>query len=96
MTGEGLRRWATHLLSGKDNSTPDLARYAWAFANFAIVGTAAASVFKGLPVSLTELASALGIANTSAAVSTKLKESTEPDPPAGDVRPPEPQAGDTP
>lgn len=85
MTGDGLRRWVTHLLSGKDNRTPDLARYAWLFANVAIIGTAAASVFKGLPVSLTELASALGIANTSGAVSTKIKESTEPEPPAGDT-----------
>ncbi len=77
-----MRRWAQKLLSGKDNSTPDLARHAWLLANLAIIGTAAAATFKGLPVSLTELAGALGIANTSGAVATKLKETTEPDAPA--------------
>jgi len=79
MNGAGMRRWAQQLLSGKDNSTPDLARYAWLLANLAIIGTAAAATFKGMPVSLTELAGALGIANTSGAVATKLKETTEPD-----------------
>ena len=49
--------------------------------HIAIIGTAAAATFKGLPVSLTELAGALGIANTSGAVATKLKETTEPDAP---------------
>ncbi len=81
MNGARMRRWAQQLLSGKDNSTPDLARYAWLLANLAIIGTAAAATWKGLPVSLTELAAALGIANTSGAAATKLKESTEPDAP---------------
>ena len=58
MNGAMLRRWAQQLLSGKDNSTPDLARHAWLLANLAIISTAAAATFKGLPVSLTELASA--------------------------------------
>ena len=82
MNAAQMRRWAQQLLSGKDNSTPDLARHAWLLANLAIIGTAAAATFKGLPVSLTELAGALGIANTSGAVATKLKETTEPDVPA--------------
>lgn len=82
MNGSQVRRWAQQLLSGKDNSTPDLARHAWLLANLAIIGTAAAATFKGMPVSLTELAGALGIANTSGAVATKLKETTEPDVPA--------------
>jgi hypothetical protein len=43
MNGAQLRRWAQQLLSGKDNSTPDLARYAWLIANLAIIGTAAAA-----------------------------------------------------
>ena len=87
MNGARVRRWAQQLLSGKDNSTPDLARHAWLLANLAIIGTAAAATIKGLPVSLTELAGALGIANTSGAVATKLKETTEPDraPEPGDV-----------
>lgn len=68
------------LLSGKDNSTPDLARYAWLLANLAVIFMAVVSVFKGIPVSLTELATALAIANTTAAAATKLKETTEPDP----------------
>ena len=82
MNGARIQRWAQQLLSGKDNSTPDLARHAWLLANLAIIGTAAAATFKGMPVSLTELAGALGIANTSGAVATKLKESTEPEAPA--------------
>lgn len=89
MNGASLRRWAQQLLSGKDNSTPDLARHAWLLANLAIIGTAAAATVKGLPVSLTELAGALGIANTSGAVATKLKETTEPDRAASDSEAPQ-------
>ncbi len=79
MSAAGLRRWATHLFSGKDNRTADMARHAWALANLAIIGTAIASLCRGLPVSLTELATALSIANASAAAAVKIKESTEPD-----------------
>ncbi len=79
MSAAGFRRWATQLFSGKDNRTPDMARHAWAVANIAIIGTAIASLCRGQPVSLTELATALSIANASAAAAAKIKESTEPD-----------------
>ena len=72
------RAYAGKLLSGRDNATPDVARWAWLLADLAIIAAAAVSLARGLPVSLTELASALAIANTSAAAATKLKETTEP------------------
>ena len=75
-----ILKWGRLLLSGKDNATPDLARYSWLLANIAVIAAAAISLVKGVPISLTELATALAIANTSAAAATKIKETTEPEP----------------
>ena len=71
----------THLLTGKDNKTHDIARWAW-MGGFILVGAAAIYlIYAGHEISLTELAGALGIVSGSGAASVAAKQvsGSEPD-----------------
>ena len=64
----------THILTGKDNKTHDIARWAWML-GFLLVGSAAIYlIYTGKDVSLTELAGALGIVSGSGAASVAGKQ----------------------
>jgi len=72
----------THILTGKDNQTHDIAKWAWML-GFVLVGAAAIYlIYSGKEISLTELAGALGIVSGSGAASVAGKHmaGAEPDP----------------
>jgi hypothetical protein len=72
----------THILTGKDNQTHDIAKWAWML-GFVLVGVAAIYlIYSGKEISLTELAGALGIVSGSGAASVAGKHmaGAEPDP----------------
>jgi len=72
----------THLLTGKDNQTHDIAKWAWML-GFVLVGASAIFlIYSGKEISLTELAGALGIVSGSGAASVAGKHmaGAEPDP----------------
>jgi len=72
----------THILTGKDNQTHDIAKWAWML-GFILVGAAAIYlIYSGKEISLTELAGALGIVSGSGAASVAGKHmaGAEPDP----------------
>jgi len=63
----------THILTGKDNKTHDIARWTW-FLGFIVVAAAAIYlIYVGKEISLTELAGALGIVSGSGAASVAGK-----------------------
>jgi len=63
----------THILTGKDNKTHDIAKWAWML-GFILVGSAAIyMIYAGKEISLTELAGALGIVSGSGAASVAGK-----------------------
>ena len=63
-----------HCLTGKDNSTHDIARWAWML-GFLLVGASAIYlIYAGKDISLTELAGALGIVSGSGAASVAGKQ----------------------
>lgn len=64
----------THLLTGKDNQTHDIARWAWMLGFFLVGGSAIYLIYAGHPISLTELAGALGIVSGSGAASVAGKQ----------------------
>lgn len=64
----------THILTGKDNKTHDIARWAW-LGGFVLVGVSAIYlIYVGKEISLTELAGALGIVSGSGAASVAGKQ----------------------
>jgi hypothetical protein len=64
----------TNLLTGKDNKTHDIARWAWML-GFLLVGISAIYlIYAGKEISLTELAGALGIISGSGAASVAGKQ----------------------
>ena len=72
----------THILTGKDNQTHDIAKWAWML-GFLLVGFSAIYlIYTGKEISLTELAGALGIVSGSGAASVAGKHmaGAEPDP----------------
>ena len=72
----------THILTGKDNATHDIAKWAWML-GFLLVGFSAIYlIYTGKEISLTELAGALGIVSGSGAASVAGKHmaGAEPDP----------------
>jgi CHASE2 domain-containing sensor protein len=73
----------THLLTGKDNQTHDIARWAWMLGFILIGGAAIYMIYAGKDLSLTELAGALGIVSGSGAASVAGKQlsGAEPDVP---------------
>ena len=64
----------THILTGKDNKTHDIAKWTWMLGFFLVGGAAIYLIFVGKEVSLTELASALGIVSGSGAASVAGKQ----------------------
>jgi len=73
----------THILTGKDNKTHDIAKWAWML-GFLLVGSSAIYlIYAGKEISLTELAGALGIISGSGAASVAGKHmvGAEPDVP---------------
>ena len=64
----------THILTGKDNQTHDIAKWAWML-GFLLVGCSAIYlIYTGKDTSLTELAGALGIVSGSGAASVAAKQ----------------------
>ena len=71
----------THILTGKDNTTHDIAKWAWML-GFILIGCSAIYlIYIGKEISLTELAGALGIVSGSGAASVAGKQmaGAEPD-----------------
>ena len=70
----------THILTGKDNNTHDIAKWAWML-GFLLVGCSAIYlIYTGKDISLTELAGALGIVSGSGAASVAAKQVSGPEP----------------
>jgi hypothetical protein len=71
-----------HILTGKDNSTHDIAKWAWMLGFFLVGASAIYLIYAGKDISLTELAGALGIVSGSGAASVAGKQmaGAEPDP----------------
>jgi plasmid maintenance system antidote protein VapI len=67
-----------NLLTGKDNVTHDIARWAWAIGFIAVIGIAVYEVLQAQHISLTELAEALGIVSGAGGASVMMKKDTEP------------------
>ena len=63
-----------HLLTGKDNSTHDIAKWAWMLGFLLVGGAAIYLIYAGKEISLTELAGALGIVSGSGAASVAGKQ----------------------
>ena len=70
-----------HLLTGKDNKTHDIARWAWLGGFLLVAIVAIGLIYTGKEISLTELAGALGIVSGSGAASVAGKQmaGAEPD-----------------
>jgi len=68
----------THLLTGKDNQTFDIARVAWLISLLAVLCVAGYQVVMHGAVSLRELAESLGIVSASGGASVWAKKDTEP------------------
>lgn len=71
----------THILTGKDNKTHDIAKWAWMLGFILVGGAAIYLIYTGKEISLTELAGALGIVSGSGAASVAGKHmaGTEPE-----------------
>ena len=63
-----------HLLTGKDNQTHDIAKWAWMLGFLLVGGAAIYLIYTGKEISLTELAGALGIVSGSGAASVAGKQ----------------------
>jgi CHASE2 domain-containing sensor protein len=61
------------LLTGRDNNTHDIARWAWMLGFLVVAGAAIYLIYSGKEISLTELAGALGIVSGSGAASVAGK-----------------------
>ena len=68
----------THLLTGKDNQTYDIARVAWFVGMIAVLLIAGYQVITHGMVSLRELAESLGIVSASGGASVWAKKDAEP------------------
>jgi hypothetical protein len=68
----------THLLTGKDNKTFDIARVAWFISLIAVLFVAGYQVLEHGVVSLKELAESLGIVSASGGASVWAKKDAEP------------------
>jgi hypothetical protein len=70
------------MMTGKDNNTHDIAKWAWLGGFFAIVCAAIYEIYVGHPMSLMEIATSLGIVSGSGAASVAGKQvaGAEPEP----------------
>ena len=69
-----MNKILTHILTGKDNATHDIARWAWALGFLVVASAAIYLIYAGHEISLTELAGALGIVSGSGAASVAAKQ----------------------
>ena len=69
----------SHILTGKDNQTHDIARWAWMLGFLVVAGAAIYLIYSGKEISLTELASALGIVSGAGGASVMMKKDSEPE-----------------
>jgi hypothetical protein len=67
------------LLTGKDNKTHDLGRWTWMAGFISIICIAIYEVMQSKAISLTELASALGIVSGAGGASVMMKSNSEPE-----------------
>jgi CHASE2 domain-containing sensor protein len=68
-----MNKILSHILTGKDNQTHDIARWAWMLGFLVVAGAAIYLIYSGKEISLTELAGALGIVSGSGAASVAGK-----------------------
>jgi len=73
-----MKDFLNQLLTGKDNHTQDIARWAWMIGFIAVISIAVYEVIQAHQVSLTELAEALGIVSGAGGASVMMKKDTEP------------------
>jgi hypothetical protein len=73
-----MNKILTHLLTGKDNQTHDIARWTWLVGFVAIICIAIYEVMQSHQVSLTELAEALGLVSGAGGASVMMKQNSEP------------------
>jgi len=73
-----MKDFLNQLLTGKDNQTHDIARWAWMIGFIAVISIAVYEVIQAHQVSLTELAEALGIVSGAGGASVMMKKDTEP------------------
>mgnify|MGYP003353027207 CR=1 FL=1 len=71
----------THILTGKDNKTHDIAKWAWIGGFVAVISAALYQIAMGHTISLMEIASSLGIVSGagSASVAGKQMAGAEPE-----------------
>lgn len=77
---EKIKTYLTHLLSGRDNTTPDLGRWSWMGSFIAIVGAAIWNKVSGAAVDLMQFAQALGVVVGAHGAALWAKRDTEPKP----------------
>ena len=75
---EVLLNFFSHLLTGKDNQTFDIARVAWLVSLLAVLSVAVYEVATHGAVSLRELAESLGIVSGAGGASVWAKKDAEP------------------
>jgi len=68
-----MNKILSHILTGKDNQTHDIARWAWMLGFLVVACAAIYLIYSGKEISLTELAGALGIVSGSGAASVAGK-----------------------
>jgi len=73
-----MKDFLNQLLTGRDNHTQDIARWAWMIGFIAVISIAVYEVIQAHQVSLTELAEALGIVSGAGGASVMMKKDTEP------------------
>jgi len=73
-----MKDFLNQLLTGKDNQTHDIARWAWMIGFIAVISIAVYEVMQAHQISLTELAEALGIVSGAGGASVMMKKDTEP------------------
>ena len=74
-----MNKIVNDLLTGKDNQTHDLGRWTWFIGFVAIIAIATYEVMQSKAISLTELASALGIVSGAGGASVMMKQNSEPE-----------------
>ena len=75
---EALRQ----ILTGRDNSTHDVARWSWVLCIFSLITSAGLNAYIGRPViDLIALATAEGLVVAAHSAALKIKADTEPQPP---------------
>ena len=71
-------QWLIKLLTGKDNSTPDLGRWSWAISTAAVLAHDGYQLYKGVHVDIQTLAVALAAVAAAHGIAIGAKGHTEP------------------